>query len=143
MTQDKLNVIKLQQYLPNRLIIPSLYAAKSLMASLNRSMKAAFITPFVSSLLFTCGKIRKMISKSYILNDNCLEIKIQWIQILRWIKERRHLFLTECKNLSQRVQLYYIKATREQKSFNIQFKIRNKTFRAQVPFSLLTKFNIK
>lgn len=39
--------------LPSRLIIPSLYAANSRIASLNRSMKAALITPFVSSLALT------------------------------------------------------------------------------------------
>ena len=33
--------------------MPSLYAANSRMASLNRSMKAALITPFVSSLALT------------------------------------------------------------------------------------------
>lgn len=49
----KIKHCRKQFYLPKRLIIPSLYAANSLMASLKRSMKAALITPFVSSLLLT------------------------------------------------------------------------------------------
>lgn len=41
-------------HIPSRLMIPSLQAAKSLMESLKRSMKAALITPLVSSFGFAC-----------------------------------------------------------------------------------------
>lgn len=48
------------QWLPRRLMMPSLYAAKSRIASLKRSMKAALITPLVSSLALTWwrGRVR-------------------------------------------------------------------------------------
>lgn len=61
-------------HIPKRLIIPSLYAAKSLMESLKRSIKAAFITPFVSSFGFACvesqKKVNQYLIKQYTLLQN-------------------------------------------------------------------------
>lgn len=51
-------------HIPNKLIIPSLYAANSRMESLKRSMKAAFITPFVSSFGFACEESREFFFKA-------------------------------------------------------------------------------
>lgn len=65
-------------FLPRRLIMPSLYAANSRIASLKRSMKAALITPFVSSLALTWKKGRSIdADQSLICSETEFQIPVR------------------------------------------------------------------
>lgn len=63
--------------------MPSLYAANSLMASLNRSIKAALITPFVSSLALTWKTGEGV-------KDNQFQVRQQSIQMLASTANTEH-----------------------------------------------------